>query len=106
MSDTSALVMPAASDPPARRRQPPPQRPRSCQDSQFGLGTVSERNGCSGPQSRLSESARAAGSVAGISYPNFPRANELARLSDFVGKSPAWRGLDAAKPFHFDRDIC
>ena len=64
--DTGALVMPAASDPPTRCRQPPPQRPRSSQE-QFGLGTVSERNGCSGPQSRLSESARAAGWVAGIS---------------------------------------
>ena len=25
----------------------------------------------------------------------------LARVCDSVGKSPAWRGLDAALPFHF-----
>ena len=30
---------------------------------------------------------------------NFP--NELARVCDSVGKSPAWRGLDAAFPSHF-----
>ena len=105
-SDTSALVMPAASDPPARRRQPAPPLQRSSREPylKFGLGTVSERNGCSGPQPRLSESARADGSVAGISYSNFP--NELAPLCDSAGKSRAWRGLDAATPFHFDRDIC
>ena len=59
-----------------------------------------DRNGCSGPQSRLSESARAARSQ-GFSIPadNFP--NELARVCDSVGKSPAWRGLDAAFPSHF-----
>ena len=27
--------------------------------------------------------------------------NELARVRDSVGKSPAWRGLDAAFPSHF-----
>ena len=27
--------------------------------------------------------------------------NELARVCDSVGKSPAWRGLDAAFPSHF-----
>ena len=30
---------------------------------------------------------------------NFP--NELARVCDSVGKSPAWRGLDAAFPSYF-----
>ena len=30
---------------------------------------------------------------------NFP--NELARVCDSLGKSPAWRGLDAAFPSHF-----
>ena len=34
-----------------------------------------------------------------ISADNFP--NELARLCDSVGKSPAWRCLDAAFPSHF-----
>ena len=35
----------------------------------------------------------------GIPADNFP--NELARVCDSVGKSPAWRGLDAAFPSHF-----
>ena len=105
-SDTSALVMPAASDPPARRRQPAPPLQRSSREPylKFGLGTVSERNGCSGPQPWLSESARADGSVAGISYSNFP--NELAPLCDSAGKSRAWRGLDAAFPSHFVMLMC
>ena len=64
-------------------------------------------NGCSGPcimvvLARMSESARAS-STAGISEPadNFP--NELARVCDSVGKSPAWHGLDAAFPSQFGR---
>ena len=35
----------------------------------------------------------------GIPADNFP--NELARVCDSVGKSPAWRGLDMAFPSHF-----
>ena len=35
----------------------------------------------------------------GIPADNFP--NELARVCDSVGKSPAWRGLDVAFPSHF-----
>ena len=33
---------------------------------------------------------------------NFP--NEIARVCDYVGKSPAWRGLDAAVSSHFVMD--
>ena len=43
------------------------------------------------------EPARSQG--LGIPADNFP--NELARVCDSVGKSPAWRGLDAAFPSHF-----
>ena len=53
-------------------------------------------------RARMSESARA-GSAACISEPSrqLQVPNELARVCDSVGKSPAWRGLDAAFPSHF-----
>ena len=55
-----------------------------------------------GLQSRLSESARAGRSVAGVSDPCRQLSHELARVFDSVGKWPAWRGLDAAAlPSHF-----
>ena len=64
------------------------------------LWPVDDRSGCSGPQFRLSESARA-GSVAGFPIPADNIPNVLARVCDSEGKSPAWRGLDAAFPSHF-----
>ena len=51
-----------------------------------------------GCPSRL-EPARSQGSQAPIPADNF--SNELARVCDSVGKSPAWRSLDAAFPSHF-----
>ena len=51
---------------------------------------------CSGPQSRLSESARARSQ--GFRIPADNLANELARVCNSVGKAPALRSPDAAFP--------
>ena len=55
-----------------------------------------QRDGCSGPQSRLSESARA-GSVAGFSFP----CRQISQRTTSTCVIPWGRGLDAAFPSHF-----
>ena len=56
--------------------------------------------GCSGPDVRVGTS-RLGRSLRDFRTEREPFPNELARVCDSVGKSPARRGLDAAFPCHF-----